>query len=83
MQSYIRVSLRVSYKPCVYEAEAATGSLLTGSRFRVYTHTASAATTSKLSLRVCRQGLCPTLAYLYKKKSLFSIPFRDNSGGFN
>ena len=35
MQSYIRVSLRVSYKPCVDKAEAATGSLLTGSRFRL------------------------------------------------
>ena len=35
MQNFIEASLRVSYKPCVYEAEAATGSLLTGSRFRV------------------------------------------------
>ncbi len=59
MRSYIGVSLRVSYKPCVYEAEAATGSLLTGSRFRVYTHTAPAATASKLCLRACRQGLYP------------------------
>jgi len=50
MRSYIGVNLRVSYKPCVDKAEAATGSLLTGSRFRLYPHTAPAATHHKLGL---------------------------------
>jgi len=49
MRNYIRASLRVSIEPCVYETEAATGSLITGSRLRLYTHRLKATTVSRLA----------------------------------